>query len=84
MSWLTSRPKSSFYLFFYRELVKNIWNVSIEDLSAVCKKYVSPVFDFKLATTSVVCHPSKLDDVIAGFKRLGRELNVKTLDFDEF
>lgn len=43
--------------------------VTIEDLARVGSLYVKPLFDPETARMSVVCHPSKVDEIAGCFKQ---------------
>jgi hypothetical protein len=51
-----------------RQLVQLISKVTTEDLNRVGSKYVAPLFDPQTSKTSIVCHPSKAEEIAAGFK----------------
>nr|CAD7597482.1 unnamed protein product [Timema genevievae] len=61
---------------YNRRLVQLIAGVTVEDLKRVGPQYVARLFDPIHSQTTVVCHPSKVDEIAAGFKELGRELSV--------
>jgi len=61
---------------YNREFLKRVDKVTIEDLERVGPKYISALFDGSKSRTSVVCHPSKVEEVVAGFKGLGVDLEV--------
>lgn len=52
----------------YRQLVQLISQVTTDDLNQVGPKYVAPLFDPETSRTSIVCHPSKIEEIAAGFK----------------
>ncbi|XP_046403336.1 uncharacterized protein C05D11.1-like [Ischnura elegans] len=61
---------------YSRHLVSLIPNVTVEDLKRVGKQLVAPLFDPKRSMTTIVCHPSKVEEVVMGFKETGRTLAV--------
>jgi len=61
---------------YSREFLKRVDAVTLEDLNRVGPKYVSALFDGDKSRTSLVCHPSKVEEVVAGFKGLGVDLEV--------
>lgn len=63
------------YLLF-RWLVQYISKVTEDDLNRVGKKYVEQLFDPAKTKTSIVCHPSKTEEVAAEFKNMSYELSV--------
>jgi hypothetical protein len=54
--------------FLYRQLVQLISQVTIDDLNQVGPKYVAPLFNPETSKTSIVCHPSKIEEIAAGFQ----------------
>uniref|UniRef100_A0A914WAZ5 Peptidase M16 C-terminal domain-containing protein n=1 Tax=Plectus sambesii TaxID=2011161 RepID=A0A914WAZ5_9BILA len=65
---------------YNRQLTKRIWAVKIEELREKGAKHIAPLFSFDTAVTSIAVHPSKLDEVTEGFKKLGRPLENINLD----
>lgn len=56
-------------ILIFRNLVKKISQVTLEELPLVGKKFVMPLFDPKCTRTAMVCPPSKLEDVTQEFKK---------------
>jgi hypothetical protein len=54
--------------FLYRQLVHLISQVTTDDLNQVGPKYVAPLFNIETSKTSIVCQPSKIEEIAAGFK----------------
>ncbi|XP_054283976.1 uncharacterized protein C05D11.1-like [Macrosteles quadrilineatus] len=63
---------------YNRWLVSMIAKVTKEDLSRMGPKYVKLLFDPSISRTSIVCHPSKVDELNNGFKELGINLTSYT------
>ncbi|KAI9173167.1 hypothetical protein H9P43_007298 [Blastocladiella emersonii ATCC 22665] len=61
-------------------LVQQIDQVTAEDAMRVCREYLPRLFDPATALLVGVTGPSKLEDTVAGFKRLGIEFTVVKLD----
>ncbi|XP_071452193.1 uncharacterized protein C05D11.1-like [Hetaerina americana] len=61
---------------YSRYLVSLIPKVTVEDLKRVGKQLVAPLFDPKRSVTTIVCHPSKVEEVVMGFKEMDRSLTV--------
>ncbi|XP_046675798.1 uncharacterized protein LOC124364398 isoform X3 [Homalodisca vitripennis] len=59
---------------YNRWLVNKIDKVTMEDLSRIGPKYVKKLFDPSISRTTIVCHPSKVEELALGFKELGIEL----------
>lgn len=64
--------------------MRSIWDVEIDQLPVIGRKYLEDIFDVKKSSVAVTCHPSKLESVVEGFKNIGRELRTVTLDDKEF
>lgn len=71
---------SSVVFFSCRQLTKRIWAVKLEELREKGAKHLVPLFNFDTAATAIAVHPSKLDEVIEGFQKLGRPLENISLD----
>uniref|UniRef100_A0A1B6DB00 Peptidase M16C associated domain-containing protein n=1 Tax=Clastoptera arizonana TaxID=38151 RepID=A0A1B6DB00_9HEMI len=69
---------------YNRWLVELISNVTTEDLCRVGPRYVTSLFDPKNSKTTLVCHPSKVDEVVNGFKDLGLDLKPYSCIEDSF
>ena len=52
----------------YRQIIMKIPSVTIDDLKRVGPKYFTPLFDPEKSKVSVVCHPTKVEEVKDGFK----------------
>lgn len=66
---------------YNRQLVRLISQVTIDDLNQVGPKYVAPLFNPETSKTSIVCHPSKIEEIAAGFKEMGHNLkSYQTLE----
>lgn len=69
---------------YNRWLVQLISKVSLGDLCRVGPKYVTPLFDPERSKTSVVCHPSKVEEICNGLKECGLDLKPYTCLEDSF
>lgn len=49
--------------------MKKLSKVKLEELPAIGKKYVMPLFDANCTRTAMVCPPSKLEEVSDEFKK---------------
>lgn len=66
---------------FTRNLLKQIYKVTIDDLQYVGTKYLIPLFDPTTSSCAICCHTSKVEEIVTGFKEIGRNLTViKDLD----
>lgn len=61
---------------YNRNLIKQISTVEIEDMMEIGPKYVSPLLDTSLTKTSVICHPSKVEEVAKGLATYGLQLKT--------
>jgi len=68
---------------YNRQLLKRIWEVEMDELKVVGEKYLKSLFNFESSSTAITCHPSKLNEIKEGFKELGGELRVVTLEDEE-
>ena len=60
-----------FYLFLYfcyRVLINNIAKVTLADMKRVGEKYIAPVFDPNRSRVAICCHPTKVEEIVQGFK----------------
>lgn len=53
----------------FRNLIKKISEVKLEDLPQIGKKYIMSLFDPKHTKTAIVCPPSKLEEIADEFKK---------------
>lgn len=54
----------------------------MDELPIVGEKYLAPLFECRSSNAAISCHPSKLNEVVEGFKKFGREFKVVTLEDD--
>ncbi|XP_023210956.1 uncharacterized protein C3H1.02c-like [Centruroides sculpturatus] len=62
--------------FIRKTLLNQIFKVNIEDLQSVGTKYLLPLFDPTTSSCGICCHTSKVEELVSGFKDLGRNLNI--------
>ena len=60
---------------FNRKFLEMVNNVSLEDLQRVGTQYLAPLFS-ETTRTSIVCNPSKVEEIKADFQALGVEFKV--------
>ena len=48
-------------------LIEQINKVTLEELDAVGKKYLAPLFDPSKCKTVIICDPKRLDEIKTGF-----------------
>jgi len=68
---------------YNRRLSQRIWKVEMDELRKVGQKYLKNLFSFDVSNSAISCHPSKLDDIVAGFGGLGRDFRVIDLEADD-
>ena len=51
----------------FRDLLKKISNVTIDDLKMVGEKYFVQLFDPSQFTATLCCHPTKIDEILKSF-----------------
>ncbi|KAF4518639.1 hypothetical protein B566_EDAN005966 [Ephemera danica] len=61
---------------YNKEMVRRIFAVTAEDLKRVGPKYITPLFTPGSGYTSIVCHPSKVEEVAAAFNQLGYPMKI--------
>ncbi|XP_067002472.2 uncharacterized protein C05D11.1 [Anabrus simplex] len=61
---------------YNRKLVHLISQVTPKDLDRIGTSYVAPLFDPQQVRTTIVCHPTKTDEIAAGFKDMNLQLQV--------
>jgi Zn-dependent M16 (insulinase) family peptidase len=55
-------------------LLRNIQQVSKDDLLRALKKYLKPLFDVKQTNVAIATNPSKVADIVASFAEADRKL----------
>ncbi|CAL1295066.1 unnamed protein product [Larinioides sclopetarius] len=69
---------------YTQELLEKISQVTTSDMERVGNKYLKSLFDGTLSKCAIVCHPSKVNEMIEGFQKFSRKLTqLPSLD-DEF
>jgi len=69
---------------YNKQFLEKVWKVTGSDLLRVGPKYVKKLLTSEESRLVVCCHPSKVDDVVSGFKDLNQNLDViKNLE-DEY
>lgn len=61
---------------YNRTLLQLIDEVTINDLNRVGKKYFAPLFNPSQVKTAIVCDPTKVEEIAAGFKQFDINLKV--------
>ncbi|XP_031827679.1 uncharacterized protein C05D11.1 [Nomia melanderi] len=61
---------------YTQQMVQRISAVTIEDMGRIASKYLTPLFDPKECKTTIVCHPSKAQEVVDAFKSLNHDLKL--------
>ena len=56
-----------FLMFYFSELLKKISNVTIDDLKSVGERYFMKIFDPSVFSSTLCCHPTKIDDILKSF-----------------
>lgn len=69
---------------FRRNLLKKISGVTIDDLKKIGEKYFLKLFDPTVFTSTLCCHPTKLDGIITTFKEFGVPFEKLTTLEDAF
>ena len=53
---------------YNKQLIKQVSKVTFDDLQHVGLTYLLPLFDSNKSKCSICCHPSKVNEIINGFK----------------
>lgn len=61
---------------YTQQMVERISAVSIEDMGRVASKYLTQLFDPNECKTTIVCHPSKVSEIVDAFKSLNHDLKL--------
>lgn len=69
---------------FRRNLLKKISSVTIDDLKRIGQKYFLNLFDPKSFTSTLCCHPKKLDEILESFSGIGVSFEKLTSLEDAF
>lgn len=49
-------------------MVQRVSEVTIEDMSRIASQYLKPLFDPEQCKTTIVCHSSKVPEIVDAFK----------------
>ncbi|XP_060831851.1 uncharacterized protein C05D11.1-like [Bombus pascuorum] len=63
---------------YTQQMVQRVSEVTIEDMSRIASQYLKPLFDPKQCKTTIVCHPSKVPEIVDAFKTLNHDLKSYT------
>jgi hypothetical protein len=63
-------------------LLEDFQAVSKQDVLAALKKYFLPLFDPATSVAAVVTAPGKADEIAAGLREVGFEVEQRTLEAD--
>ncbi|XP_076642310.1 uncharacterized protein C05D11.1 [Halictus rubicundus] len=61
---------------YTQKMVQRISAVKIEDMGRMATKYLTPLFDPNECKTTIVCHPSKVQEIGDAFKALNHDLKL--------
>jgi Zn-dependent M16 (insulinase) family peptidase len=70
--------------FMNQDLLRAVQAVQLEDLRAVLKRYLVPLFQSRSSCGAVTVAPGKLDDLSQGFRSLGFLVKKSTVVEDDF
>ncbi|XP_017766196.1 PREDICTED: uncharacterized protein C05D11.1-like [Eufriesea mexicana] len=59
---------------YTQQMVQRVSEVTIEDMSRIASQYLKPLFDPKQCRTTIVCHPSKVPEIVDAFKTFNHDL----------
>jgi Zn-dependent M16 (insulinase) family peptidase len=69
---------------YSQNFLKQVAAVTVEDLQRVAPIHLKPLFDVSKSRCAVCCHPSKVQEVVQGFKELNRDLTLVNLEENNF
>ncbi|KAL5012223.1 hypothetical protein ScPMuIL_010774 [Solemya velum] len=70
---------------YRKELLQSVAKVTIADLQRVGTKHIAALFDQSKMRCAICCNPSKVQELVEGFKELSVDLKViPSLDSDNF
>ena len=61
---------------YYKRLIDRVAAVTMDQMQAACRIHLMTLLDPSKSCCSVVCHPSKLDDVVAGINAIGQPVKA--------
>nr|XP_042906689.1 uncharacterized protein C05D11.1 isoform X2 [Parasteatoda tepidariorum] len=61
---------------FIQELLEKVPKVTFQDMERVGVKYMKPLFQDATSRCSIVCHPSKVEEITQGFAAFSRNLRI--------
>ncbi|XP_078049942.1 uncharacterized protein C05D11.1 [Augochlora pura] len=61
---------------YSQQMVKRIYAVKLEDMNRIASQYLPALFDPKQCKTTIVCHPSKVQEVGDAFKAFNHDLKL--------
>ena len=53
---------------YTQQMVQRVSEVTIEDMGRIASQYLKPLFDPKQCKTTIVCHSSKVPEIVDAFK----------------
>ncbi|KAF3427311.1 hypothetical protein E2986_02562 [Frieseomelitta varia] len=59
---------------YTQQMVQRVSEVTIEDMGRIASQYLKPLFDPKQCKTTIVCHSSKVPEIVDAFKTLNHDL----------
>ncbi|XP_050485533.1 uncharacterized protein C05D11.1-like [Bombus huntii] len=63
---------------YTQQMVQRVSEVTIEDMSRIASQYLKPLFDPEQCKTTIVCHSSKVPEIVDAFKTLNHDLKSYT------
>ncbi|XP_076754478.1 uncharacterized protein C05D11.1 [Xylocopa sonorina] len=61
---------------YTQQMVQRVSEVTIEDMGRIASQYLKPLFDPNECRTTVVCHPSKVPEIVDAFKTFNHNLKL--------
>jgi len=59
---------------YHKRLIDSVAVVTMDQMQQACRVHLMPLLDSSKSCCSVICHPSKLDEIVTGVNALGQSV----------
>jgi len=59
---------------YQKRLIDKVGIVTMEEMQRACRDHLMPLLDSSKSCCSIICHPSKLDEIVSGVNALGQNV----------
>ena len=59
---------------YHKRLINSVAVVTMDQMQRACRLHLTPLLDPSKSCCSVICHPSKLDEIVTGVNALGQSV----------